>query len=161
VPASTAPRWSRRDFPKATYKSHEYDFELVLTHHEIIPRIVHHAYAYNGTVPGPEIRVKKGDWVKVNFHNKTHDFHTIHWHGIMVPNEMDGVPLGTQYPVGFDQTFQYLWRAQPAERRMAALLVASVPALWLGGGLWGAGDLLAAAHHVQHPGSGLAAAASA
>src|SRR5260370_32747648 len=31
-----------------------------------------------------------------------------------VPNEMDGVPLGTQYPVGFGQTYQYLYRAQPA-----------------------------------------------
>lgn len=113
-PAASAPRWYPRALPQAGEKIHEYDIDLVLTQHEIIPRIVHHAYAYNGTVPGPEIRVKEGDWVKVNFHNKTHDFHTIHWHGIMVPNEMDGVPLGTQYPVGFDQTYQYLWRAQPA-----------------------------------------------
>jgi FtsP/CotA-like multicopper oxidase with cupredoxin domain len=112
--AATAPRWHPRDLPKAGEKIHEFDLELVLTKHEILPRIEHHAYAYNGTVPGPEIRVKEGDWVKVNFTNKTHDFHTIHWHGMMVPNEMDGVPLGTQYPVGFGQTFQYLFRAQPA-----------------------------------------------
>lgn len=113
-PVETAPRWYPRDMPQGGEKINEFDLELVLTKHEIVPRIEHHAYAYNGTVPGPEIRVKEGDWIKVNFTNKTHDFHTIHWHGMMVPNEMDGVPLGTQYPVGFGQTFQYLYRAQPA-----------------------------------------------
>ena len=102
-PASTAPRWYPRDAPKPGEKIHEFDMELVLTRHEILPRVEHHAYAYNGTVPGPEIRVREGDWVKVNFTNKTHDFHTIHWRGMMLPNEMDGVPLGTQYPVGFNQ----------------------------------------------------------
>src|SRR6266571_2028858 len=35
-------------------------------------------------------------------------------HEIMLACEMDGVPLGTQYPVGYQQTFQYLFRAQPA-----------------------------------------------
>jgi FtsP/CotA-like multicopper oxidase with cupredoxin domain len=113
-PGETAPRWYPRDLPKPGEKIHEFDMELVLTKHEILPRVEHHAYAYNGIVPGPEIRVREGDWVKVNFTNKTHDFHTIHWHGMMLPNEMDGVPLGTQYPVGFNQTFQYLYRAQPA-----------------------------------------------
>src|SRR5438874_503741 len=113
-PAQTAPRYDPRELPKPGEKVHEYDIELVLTTHEIVPRITYHAYAYNGTVPGPEIRVREGDWIKVNFTNKTHDFHTIHWHGIMLPCEMDGVPFGTQYPVGFNQTFQYLFRAQPA-----------------------------------------------
>src|SRR5437763_172291 len=57
-PAETAPRYDPRELPKPGEKVHEYDIELVLTTHEIVPRITYHAYAYNGTVPGPEIRVR-------------------------------------------------------------------------------------------------------
>lgn len=113
-PTRIEPRWNPREMPKPGDVIHEYDIELVIARHEILPRIEYHAYAYNGTVPGPEIRVKEGEWVKVNFTNKTHDFHTIHWHGMQLANEMDGVPLETQFPVAYGQTFQYLFRAQPA-----------------------------------------------
>jgi len=112
--ASNAPKWYPRDKPKSGDKIHEFDIEVTIEKHEILPMVEIHAFTFNKTLPGPIIRVKEGDWVKVNLKNKTHDFHTIHWHGIYVPCEMDGVPLGTQYPVAFDQTFTYLWRAQPA-----------------------------------------------
>ena len=69
---------------------------------------------FRSSYPGPEIRVPEGDWVQVNFTNRTSEYHTIHWHGIILPNEMDGVPNGTQWGVGKDQTFRYLFRAQPA-----------------------------------------------
>ena len=110
----TAPRWNPRDMPKPGDKVHEFNIEITVEKIEILPLEEHHFYTFNKTLPGPEIRVTEGDWVKVNLTNKTHDFHTIHWHGIYVPCEMDGVPLGTQYPVGYNQTFTYLWRAQPA-----------------------------------------------
>lgn len=113
-PSSIEPKWNPRDMPKPGEVIQEYNMELVVARHEIVPRIEFHAYAYNGTVPGPEIRVREGQWVKVNFTNKTHDFHTIHWHGMQLANEMDGVPLATQFPVAYGQTFQYLFRAQPA-----------------------------------------------
>ncbi len=113
-PDATRPRWYPRDMPKAGEVVHEYKIEIDLIRHEILPMVETYAYAYNKMVPGPVFRVKEGDWIKVDFHNNTHDFHTIHWHGIEVPCEMDGVPLGTQYPVGYQQTFQYLFRAQPA-----------------------------------------------
>ncbi len=114
VLAETAPRYAPRDMPKPGDKIHEFDIEVTVEKIEILPLEEHHFYTFNKSLPGPLIRVKEGDWVKVNLINKTHDFHTIHWHGIYVPCEMDGVPLGTQYPVGFNQTFTYLWRAQPA-----------------------------------------------
>ncbi len=110
----TAPKWNPRDMPKPGEKIHEFNIEVTIEKIEILPLEEHHFYTFNKSMPGPEIRVKEGDWVKVNLTNKTHDFHTIHWHGIYVPCEMDGVPLGTQYPVGYNQTFTYLWRAQPA-----------------------------------------------
>jgi FtsP/CotA-like multicopper oxidase with cupredoxin domain len=44
------------------------------------------AYTYNGTLPGPEIRVQQGDMVVVNLVNKLPVSTSIHWHGISVPN---------------------------------------------------------------------------
>ncbi len=113
-PAMIKPLYPPRQAPKTGEKVHEYDIELGISIHEIIPGVKIHAFTYNGSYPGPEIRVKEGDWVLVNFTNKTAESHTIHWHGIMLENEMDGVPNGTQWGVGPNQTFKYLFRAQPA-----------------------------------------------
>ena len=55
-------------------------------------------WAYNGQVPGPTLRVKLGDTVRVHFTNQLPQPTTIHWHGVRVPNAMDGVPHGTQSP---------------------------------------------------------------
>ncbi len=113
-PASAKPLYDPRALPQPGEKIHEYDVELTVSPHEIVPGIVTHMYTYNKTVPGPEIRVPEGAWVKVNFHNTISEYHTIHWHGMMLANEMDGVPMGTQWPVAKNQTYQYLFRAQPA-----------------------------------------------
>lgn len=113
-PASTKPLYPPRDAPKPGEKIKEFDIELGISVHEIVPGVKIHSFTYNGTYPGPEIRVSEGDWVLVNFKNNSPEFHTIHWHGIMLANEMDGVPNGTQWGVGPDQTFKYLFRAQPA-----------------------------------------------
>ncbi len=113
-PASTAPLYDPRKAPQPGEKVHEYDIELTINVHEILPGIKIHAFTYNGTYPGPEIRVPEGDWVLVNFTNRTSEFHTIHWHGIILACEMDGVPNGTQWGVGPNQTFKYLFRAQPS-----------------------------------------------
>jgi len=65
-------------------------------------------FAYNGQVPGPEIRVKQGDRVIVHFKNKLpEDFpSTIHWHGIELNNKSDGTPM-TQTPVPSGGTYTY------------------------------------------------------
>ncbi len=113
-PAQTAPLYPPRQAPQPGEKIHEFDIELGITVHELVPGVKIHAFTYNGTYPGPEIRVPEGDWVLVNFKNNTPEFHTIHWHGIFLANEMDGVPNGTQWGTGPGQTFKYLFRAQPA-----------------------------------------------
>ena len=113
-PKATAPIYPTRQAPRPGEKVHEFDIELTITIHEILPGVKMHAFTYNGTYPGPEIRVPEGDWVLVNFTNRTSELHTIHWHGMMLANEMDGVPNGTQWGVGPGQTFKYLFRAQPA-----------------------------------------------
>ena len=64
-------------------------------------------WAYNGAVPGPEIRVKQGDRVRVAVENRLGEETTVHWHGVRVPNSMDGVPHLTQKPIAPGESFVY------------------------------------------------------
>ena len=75
------------------------------------------AMAYNGRVPGPEIRVKEGERLRVVLKNSLGEPTTIHWHGVDVPNSMDGVPGITQKPVPPGGTFVYEFEARPAGTR--------------------------------------------
>ncbi len=65
------------------------------------------AWTYNGAVPGPEIRVTEGDKIRVLVHNELPQSTAVHWHGLMVPNAMDGVPGITQPPIKPGETFTY------------------------------------------------------
>jgi multicopper oxidase len=62
---------------------------------------------YNGQFPGPEIRVTEGERLRVTVENGLPEPTTIHWHGIPVPNAMDGVPGVTQDPIQPGETFVY------------------------------------------------------
>lgn len=72
------------------------------------------AWAYNGVVPGPEIRVPYGQRVRVVVTNNLPEETTVHWHGIDVPNAMDGVPGITQAPIPPGGSFTYEFDAVPA-----------------------------------------------
>ncbi|EKE06316.1 MAG: hypothetical protein ACD_19C00017G0016 [uncultured bacterium] len=72
------------------------------------------AWAYNGMVPGPLIRVTNGDKVRILIKNNLPEPTTIHWHGIQVPNNMDGIPEETQKPIEPGETFTYEFVAKPA-----------------------------------------------
>lgn len=76
------------------------------------------SWGYNGQLPGPEIRVTEGDTVRINFTNNLPVPTTVHWHGLDVPNAMDGVPGYTQDPVLPGETFVYEFDAHPAGTRM-------------------------------------------
>lgn len=112
-PASTTPAAYPRDLPKPGDLVSVFNIEVVTAVHEILPGVQVPMFLYNGSYPGPEIRLKEGEWVQVNLRNRSFEFHTIHWHGIQLACEMDGVPLATQWPVGPNQEFRYLFRAQP------------------------------------------------
>lgn len=72
-------------------------------------------WAYNGKVPGPLLRVKEGERVRIILENKVLGMETaIHWHGLIVPNAMDGVPPITQPYVGQGERFIYEFIAQPS-----------------------------------------------
>src|SRR5258706_2605754 len=68
------------------------------------------AWTYNGTVPGPELRVTQGDRIKVTLVNHLPAATTIHWHGVVVPNAEDGVAGITQDagPPGDRYTYEFV-----------------------------------------------------
>ncbi len=84
---------------------------------ELAPGKVVKAMAYNGRLPGPEIRVKEGERVRIVLKNALAEPTTIHWHGVDVPNAMDGVPGLTQKPVPPGEAFVYEFEARPAGTR--------------------------------------------
>jgi FtsP/CotA-like multicopper oxidase with cupredoxin domain len=75
------------------------------------------ALSYDGRVPGPELRAKLGERLRIEFTNRLAEATTIHWHGVDVPNAMDGVPDVTQRAVQPGDTFVYEFEARPAGTR--------------------------------------------
>jgi FtsP/CotA-like multicopper oxidase with cupredoxin domain len=64
-------------------------------------------WAYNGQTPGPEIRLPQGGHVRVVMENRLPQDTTIHWHGLRIPNAMDGAPYVTQPPIQPEESFTY------------------------------------------------------
>ncbi|WP_428353253.1 multicopper oxidase family protein [Methyloprofundus sp.] len=91
-------------------------FELVAAENNIgiIPPYKTLVWAYNGMVPGPVIRIKLGDTLQLKLINNLPQATTIHWHGIRVPNAMDGVPGVTQAPVQSGDSFTYKFTPKDA-----------------------------------------------
>jgi uncharacterized cupredoxin-like copper-binding protein len=90
----------------------EFDLTAKVTSWEVSPGNTVQAWTYNGTVPGPTIKVQPGDHVRVVLDNQLPESTAIHFHGIEVPNAMDGVPDVTQPPVKPGATFTYDFVAQ-------------------------------------------------
>jgi len=88
-------------------------FELTATSTELVigNGKATNVWAYNGQIPGPVLRVKQGEMISISFKNELPQATTIHWHGVRVPNDMDGVPGVTQKPVAPGETFQYRFKA--------------------------------------------------
>ena len=85
----------------------EFNLEARIQNLELIAGHQTPAWTYNGTVPGPLIRGKVGDRVIVHFKNSLPEETTIHWHGLRVPNTMDGAPGATQDPIQSGAEFRY------------------------------------------------------
>ncbi|KWX01180.1 copper oxidase [Carbonactinospora thermoautotrophica] len=64
-------------------------------------------WAYGGELPGREIRVRKGDVIEATLVNQLPAETTIHWHGLALRNDMDGVPAVTQQAIRSGSTFTY------------------------------------------------------
>jgi FtsP/CotA-like multicopper oxidase with cupredoxin domain len=81
---------------------------------EVGPGVPYRTWLYNGQFPGPALRVVEGDRLQVTLANGLPEETTIHWHGVPVPNVMDGVPDITQEAVRPGAQFIYDFVAQPA-----------------------------------------------
>jgi FtsP/CotA-like multicopper oxidase with cupredoxin domain len=95
----------------------EIELETRVVTWELAPGRPIAALGYNGRIPGPEIRVKEGERVRVILTNRLAEATTIHWHGVDVPNLMDGVPSLTQQRVEPGARFVYEFEARPAGTR--------------------------------------------
>lgn len=71
-------------------------------------------WAFNSQLPGPALRIKKGNALHVIFENHLPEPSSIHWHGVRVPNAMDGVPGLTQKAVSPGEQFHYKFRCPDA-----------------------------------------------
>ena len=85
---------------------------------ETEPGTVVEAYAYNGMVPGPQLRAEVGDRIRIILHNELPVPTTIHSHGLFVPPEMDGVPVISQPAVMPGETFTYEYTLRNAGSHM-------------------------------------------
>ena len=75
--------------------------------HEIAPGMVINAWCYNGQTPGPTIEAMEGDRVRIFVTNKLPEQTAVHWHGIFLPNGMDGVSGLTQKGIQPGEIFKY------------------------------------------------------
>jgi FtsP/CotA-like multicopper oxidase with cupredoxin domain len=64
-------------------------------------------WGYDGAAPGPQLRLRQGDTLRIAVENRLEQETTVHWHGVRVPNAMDGVPHLTQSPIASGETFVY------------------------------------------------------
>lgn len=75
--------------------------------HEFAPGLRAEVWGYNGSTPGPTIEAIEGDRVRIYVTNRLPEPTTVHWHGMILPNGMDGVSGLTQRPIPPGETFKY------------------------------------------------------
>lgn len=85
----------------------EFELKTGVVRWHILPKVMVGAYAYNGQVPGPTIRAKPGERIHVKLTNGLKEPTTVHWHGIDVPFDQDGIPGMSQKPIAPGATHAY------------------------------------------------------
>lgn len=112
----TAPADARGDQP-LTYTvaadgAKVFNLEVSIIKWNILPNKQVAAYAFNHQVPGPRITVTEGDKVRIIVKNNLPESTTVHWHGLIVPNNMDGPAYITQQPIEPGASFTYEFTTQ-------------------------------------------------
>ena len=88
-----------------------FDLNTSVIRWQILPTIFVNAYAFNGQVPGPTLRFRQGDRVRINVTNRLPETTTVHWHGLILPNVMDGPANVTQAPIENGDMYRYEFTA--------------------------------------------------
>ncbi len=78
--------------------------------HEFAPGLKAKCWGFNGQVHGPVIEAVEGDWVRIYVTNRLPEPTAVHWHGVFLPNGMDGVAGLTQKAIQPGETFKYEFR---------------------------------------------------
>lgn len=130
----TAPENARGDrllTPRIENGVKIFDLDASVIRWNILPYVQVTAYAINRQVPGPRLELTEGDHVRINFSNHLPEPATMHWHGLVVPNAMDGpgfitqdpVPPGGRYVYEYDvvQSGTYFYHSHTRPDRQQAL----------------------------------------
>jgi len=109
-PAKTAVYGNRPLEPKIVGGVKVFELTASEMQWETAPGQMVQAMAYNAQVPGPQIRVREGDRVRIVLKNELKQSTAIHFHGLELPNDVDGVPYITQKPVkpGASHTYEFI-----------------------------------------------------
>lgn len=85
----------------------EFELSARIVKWSILPNVTVGAYTYNGQVPGPLIKVNAGDRIRIKVKNELPEPTSIHWHGLILPNDQDGAADITQPPIQPGETYTY------------------------------------------------------
>jgi len=88
-----------------------FDLETSVIQWAILPGVMVDAYAFNSQVPGPRLHFRHGDRVRINVTNRLPETTTVHWHGLILPNVMDGPAHITQEPIENGTLYRYEFTA--------------------------------------------------
>lgn len=99
------------DLPRLPYRLNGgvKEFHLVAepVKRELLPGRMIDTWGYNGSCPGPTIEANQGDRVRIVLENHLPEATTMHWHGLEIPNAMDGMPYISQKPIAPGERFAY------------------------------------------------------
>ncbi|HEV8689705.1 MAG TPA: DUF4396 domain-containing protein [Ideonella sp.] len=110
----TAPAAARGDealTPRLDKGVKVFDLDVGIVRWSILPDVQVEGFAFNRQIPGPRLRVMQGDRIRINVVNHLHESTTVHWHGLVLPNEMDGPAHITQAPIPPGGRFSYEFTA--------------------------------------------------
>lgn len=112
-PKATVPQGMQPLQPKIEDGVKTYDLVVQRVQWDVGGEQWKEAYAVNGMVPGPEIRVTEGERVRFRVKNELDEPTSMHWHGIILPPEQDGVAHLSQDPIMPGETFVYDYKPGP------------------------------------------------
>ncbi|MCY7379968.1 MAG: multicopper oxidase domain-containing protein [Gemmatimonadaceae bacterium] len=106
-PAKTEGRGNQIFEPRMDKGVKVFDITAKVVQWEVEPGRKVEAWTYNGVVPAPQIRVRQGDRMRLVLKNELPESTAIHFHGLELPNNQDGVPFITQPPVKPGESYTY------------------------------------------------------
>ena len=106
-PAKTEGKGNQLLAPRLVNGVKVFDITCKVVQWEVEPGKKVEAWTFNGVVPGPQIRVTEGDRIRMIVKNELPESTAVHFHGVEMPNAMDGVPFITQPPIKPGETFTY------------------------------------------------------